>query len=56
MRPIDKVKQQDFQYIMKKARGYGAKDGEINNPYRAVKLASQKYRESYKKGNNNAQG
>jgi len=45
---INKIKQQDTQQQMANARKYGAKDGENNNPYKALKPAMEAYKQSYK--------
>ena len=49
MGDIKKIEQADRQAQMKKAFKYGSKEGENNNPYRALKPAIKAYKKSYKK-------
>ena len=48
MGDIKKIEQADRQAQMKKAFKYGSKEGENNNPYRALKPAIKAYKKSYK--------
>jgi hypothetical protein len=49
MNDINKIKSADRQRQMNKAFKYGSKEGENNNPYRALKPAMKAYKKSYKK-------
>ena len=49
MGDISKIKQADRQKQMNKAFKYGSKEGENNNPYKALKPAMEAYKKSYKK-------
>jgi len=46
---IKKIEQADRQKQMNKAFKYGSKEGENNNPYKALKPAMEAYKKSYKK-------
>ena len=49
MGDIKKIEQADRQAQMNKAFKYGSKEGENNNPYKALKPAMEAYKKSYKK-------
>jgi len=49
MNTIEALEKADRQAQMNKAFKYGAKDGENNNPYKALKLALEAYKKSYEK-------
>jgi hypothetical protein len=50
MSDINKIKSADRQAQMNKAFKYGSKEGENNNPYKALKPAMKAYNQSYKIG------